>query len=324
MNDTAISYDTPSNTQQSNTSNYSFYLLKDLSSTAKYLYIELRRLSGVRGYLSYSATDLSKIVDRSIKQTRRLLHELETHGLIEIWLHPGRESEYIVRDVYFRHGMDIKVQAFKNKSLRKKTVREQRPNGASLSIVKPEIQAEAPEITSRLNGSQTDHVQSDQGGADPCVTIESSASGQIASEPVIEPKDTHISMGNTPTRAPIRFDLICEILNLTQDTKSTRFWIKFVRSAPLPTVYLAISSLKSALAEGIVCHPGKYMTGIIRRVFPELFQNKKQPLSQPQRDLDAPIYSKPCESEPEIQPDFVLNMARLKQIQLILACKNNH
>lgn len=67
-------------------SNYSFYLLKDLSSVAKYLYIELRRIAGIKDYLSYSAKDLTEIIGRSQKQTRRLLHGLEQCGLIEIWL----------------------------------------------------------------------------------------------------------------------------------------------------------------------------------------------------------------------------------------------
>lgn len=305
MNDFAIAYNKTSHTQQSTThptSNYSFYLLKNLSSTAKYLYIELRRIAGPKGYLSYSVTDLSEIVDRSIKQTRRLLHELEANGLLEIWLHPGRESEYVIPDVYFRQGMDINVQTFKKKSYIKKTVRK--ANGVSLSIVKPD-----PKIQS-----------------DPHEAPELSASEQTASEPAIEPKEAH-NMGEsdqvqapTPTRAkPIRMDLVKEILDLTQDTKSTRFWIKFVRQAPLAVVYCAISSLKSALAEGIVQHPGRYMVGIIKRIYPELFDPGKTPLRPSQQKTAAHYYPKAAQKEnTPMSIDWDLNQNGLKQIQKIL------
>jgi hypothetical protein len=307
MNDTAICYNNSPTHNQSN-SNYSFYLLKDLSSTAKYLYIELRRIAGVRGFLSYSAKDLSEVTGKSEKQTRRLLHELEANSLIEIWLHPGHESEYIVKDVYFRQGMDICVQPFKKKRIKELTVRE---NGVSLSIVKTD-----PEI-------QPDHV-----GSDPREDPGSSAHNKTASEPVIEPKNVHVEIGKNPTRAtPIRFDLVREILDLTQDTKSTRFWVKFVRLAPLPTVYLAISSLKIAIDEGIVLHPGRYMVGIIKRVYPELFFTQPTTLeprsSQPQQKIDAPIYGKSCESEPPVVRDPQFNMSQLKQIRAMLERKTS-
>ena len=117
---------------------------------------------------------------------------------------------------------------------------------------------------------------------------------------------------------PVRMDLVGEIIRLTDDHRSIGAWILFVRSAPIATVYYAISSLKAAMSEGIVGHRGKYLIGIIRRQCPKLFQGKKQALSQDLQGNDAPIYGKVPESGPPVERDPELNMSQLKQIRAML------
>lgn len=320
---TAIQYNRTSYPEQSTTSNYSLYLLRGLSSSAKILYIEMRRVSGVKGYLSCSVDTLTTVTGRSKKQTSRLLHELENNGLIDIWLHPGRESEYVIKDVYFRQGMDIKVQPFKKKNFKEITVKNQRPN---VILLKPQ---EDP--------CPTTHT-------DPCETPKPIAAPKTASEPVIErvtqqeqitipQKDTVTPNDPGPLNAPglrnapVRMDLVREILVLTNDHKSTGFWIKFVRLAPVSVVYVAISSLKSALNEGIVCHPGRYMVGIIRRLYPEMFSTQqtttKPRLSQVLQQSSAPIYPTLPHIEPMIEIDWSANKENLRRIREMLDTKSS-
>lgn len=118
-------------------------------------------------------------------------------------------------------------------------------------------------------------------------------------------------------------DVVREILDLTKDTKSIGCWIKFVRSAPLPIVYAAIASLKSALDEGIVQHPGRYMVGVIKNIFPELFSTQSHALRQPQEKIDVSIYSSKPYSEDSnpVDIDWSLNNSSLKNIQAILKGK---
>jgi hypothetical protein len=83
------------------------------------------------------------------------------------------------------------------------------------------------------------------------------------------------------------------------------------------TVYQAIASLKEAIESGIVQHAGKYLVGILRRIFPELFDNgHKHALRQPEQFYDTGFYPKWSEIEPDIAPDWKMNM---EQIQLIRA-----
>jgi hypothetical protein len=338
MNDSAICYNNPSHTLQSTTSNYSFYLLRDLSSTSKYLYIELRRIAGVKGYLSYSATDLSEIVGRSVKQTRRLLHELEANGLVEIWLHPGRESEYVIPDVYFRGTLDKNVPTFKKKSFKnKKTVRE---NGASLSIVKPDpkniprsIQAQTAEITSRYFQEVKNDFRPDPIGTDPREEPELSVSEQTTSEPVIEPRDTHISLGKSDivqvqnsarAKPPIRMDIVSHIIAVTGDKKSLAFWIKMVKGCDLQTIRYCLSALNVGLNDGTVRHPGRYLTSLFKKYAPELFSSQKTisksypttkecaniPLNTSKTTLNSPFFV-----------DWEGNLARIRALKAILAEK---
>jgi hypothetical protein len=55
-----------------------------------------------------------------------------------------------------------------------------------------------------------------------------------------------------------------------------------------------------------------------QKCYPEMFSFPKHALSQPQQKTDAPIYSKPCESEPAIEVDWKMNMGQLKHIQKML------
>jgi hypothetical protein len=149
-------------------------------------------------------------------------------------------------------------------------------------------------------------------------TYQSQTADNVVSNQSEEPIQSMPTNKTTSVRAnPIRMDIVSEIVSLTCDKKSLGCWVKFVKHAPLAIVYAAISSLKIAIDEGIVEHPGRYMVGIIRNIYPELFSSPTIKHQGP----PSSIYSRPEPVEPEIQPDIALNMEQLRRIRQMLDAK---
>jgi len=274
---------------------YNLTLLNGVSSSARLLYIELRRLSGLNGYTSKSIRELSYFIGKSARQVSRLVHELESNRLIEIWQHEGFENEYVIPDVYFRHTHDKCVRTFKSKINTKLTVSRQKPNGISLGQIPKPIEPEPVAITAPA--PEPEHHETEL--------------------PMVESghKSIHIKPKN-----PVNFQLVKDILALTNDHKSVRFWIKFVVRAPENIVQLAIHSLKSALSSETVYHAGRYLVGIIKRIFPEMFDSgHKVPLRQSEQCPDASYYPRIVVSEPDIERNEQLNMTNIQAIRALLA-----
>ena len=269
MSDTATCYNNSPTYNQSTTSNYSLYLLNGLSSTAKYLYIEMRRIAGVKGYMSCPASHFNDITGRSTKQTRRLLYELKNNNLIDIWLHPGCESEYIIQDVYSRQSMDTNVHTFKNKSLKK---------NQRFGRTQPNVILNFPEQASPATHSEY---------GPPEQIIETKPPSTLATDNKIvtnfiqphnaEPTKTVLHQQQKPIKLPsnvVDMSLVQQILEVTGDKKSTACFIKIVKNVPEAIVYAAISSLKLSMDEGIVSKPGAYFVSTIKNYCPDLFNSK--------------------------------------------------
>lgn len=289
-------------TNQSRTPFYSLNILSNVSSSSQLLYIKLRNLAGCSGYISKSVRELKYLTGKCDRQTRRLIHELESHGLIEIWKHEGFENEIIITDVYFGRTLDKKIRTFKSKTYKELTVSKPKSDVIFL---------------------QTEEAPCSIPGGDPLEPTVSTNVTVSSPAPVIEPKKAQQTISKLDTvsqRPPVRMDLVAEILTLTGDKKSIGFWIKFVRSAPLPIVYCAIASLKASLVECQICHRGKYFVGIIRRIFPEMFQEKR-PLRQPQDKIDVSIspWKPHIETEPPVDINWDLNKNNIQQIRAMLS-----
>jgi hypothetical protein len=299
---------------------------RSLSRGASDILAELVKLAGVKGSCYPSIAYLSTQIRRCRTQVKLYLKELAIKGRIRVIHNFGQESRYYVLDIATKLSEPSRFSDHRKELNTKKTVREQE---TVISICCEEthsrsVQAQTVEITSSPVGSHKNNFRPDTICADPREEPELSAPGKTASKPLLKPKDAQNGMGHAPTRAtPIRMDLVREILDLTGDAKSTRFWVKFVRLAPLTTVYLAISSLKIAIDEGIVLHPGKYLVGIIKRQYPEMFDSKKQPLRPCLEKQDAPYYPKTCESGPPVEVDWDLNRSGLRNIMSILERKTS-
>ena len=88
--------------------------------------------------------------------------------------------------------------------------------------------------------------------------------GTVISEDVKErPKEISSNVSNMA--------LIQEIESVTGDRKSRGCFISIVRQVPEDIVYMALTSLKIAMGEGIVSKPGAYFVGTVKKQCPNIF-----------------------------------------------------
>ncbi len=101
-----------------------------------------------------------------------------------------------------------------------------------------------------------------------------------------------IFSGNKP---PTSLPLVNEILEITGDKKSTRYWIGVVRKLPEDEIRQYLSHLKIAMTEKIIRHPGAYLNSLVLANHPEMKRpTNTQPLPYQERYVEP--------EEPEVTP----------------------
>lgn len=115
-----------------------------------------------------------------------------------------------------------------------------------------------------------------------------------------------------PKKAVAKLPLVNEILSITGDKKSTRYWIGIVRKLPEDEIRQYLSHLKIAMGEKIINHPGAYLNSLILANHPEL---KRSPTPQPQyqRYIKPEEPEGPPASEDEARAAITEIMARLNR-----------
>ena len=78
--------------------------------------------------------------------------------------------------------------------------------------------------------------------------------------------NANLSQSNKTGNLP----LVNQILSLTGDKKSTKYWIKIVRILPESEILQYLSHLKIAMGEKIIYHPGAYLNSLILANHPEM------------------------------------------------------
>jgi hypothetical protein len=78
--------------------------------------------------------------------------------------------------------------------------------------------------------------------------------------------NANLSQSNKTGNLP----LVNQILSLTGDKKSTKYWIKIVRKLPESEILQYLSHLKIAMGEKIIYHPGAYLNSLILANHPEM------------------------------------------------------
>lgn len=79
-------------------------------------------------------------------------------------------------------------------------------------------------------------------------------------------------------KQPYPLPLVREILRLTGDKKSIRYWVGVVKKVPEAEIQQALSFLKIAMDEKIIAHPGAYLNALLIKNHPEL-RKKTAPVS---------------------------------------------
>ena len=268
----------------------------NLSAQADRLLIRLVNASGRGGFCYPTIETLCSWVKLRPTQVRLYLRELETKKYIRIFEHVGHANEYQIVDIIPNINRPLRFSEARKELLRTRK-RYTGENVVDFSPQKPPKQN--PEIMPKPPAP----VQHDR------------------PETVIEPPARPDTDNPPPRSKPIRFDLVKRILDLTRDHRSFGMWVKFVRTAPIETVYMAIHSLEVALSCDQVSSPGRYLTGIIRNVYPELFNSRQTVSRRPDNPPPPPPRKEP--EQPTVERDPKLNRQKLKEIMTLLQSKQS-
>jgi hypothetical protein len=271
---------------------------RDLSDGAKVVGIQMLIAAGRKGYIrDLTMRQLGWETDNKRTQLHTYVDELIRSGWLERQEHPGRPNVWIIPEV--RNIFLAKQTRPVERTPRYKSKNQE--NGTVETVI-----SICPEEThsSNITGLQTPSANADNQTA------------KIEAPSVQE--DAHASDSeDLPPRKPIRMDVVSGLIEATGDRHSFGLWVKIAKNVDIPTIRYCLSCLRVAQADGTVRHPGKYLTKLFKTYGPpDLFE--KHALRPSQHNQDAPTYTKPPESEPEVEPDFDLNMSMLKQIQSIL------
>ena len=99
-----------------------------------------------------------------------------------------------------------------------------------------------------------------------------------------------------PRQQPTSLPLVNEMLSVTGDRKSSRYWIGIVRKLPEDEIRRYLSHLNIAMNEKIISRPGAYLNSLILANHPEFRRSSSIIQSQSQQKK----YVEP--DEPEIIP----------------------
>jgi hypothetical protein len=118
---------------------------------------------------------------------------------------------------------------------------------------------------------------------------------------------------------PFDMNLVLQIEQITGDRNGRGCYIKIVRSVSPDIVHAAISSLKIAMSEDIVVKPAAYFVQTIKNYCPDLFTSRQGHTPRPPQPVsNVSFQTKILESEPNIEIDWKINLAQLKNIQQML------
>ena len=115
-------------------------------------------------------------------------------------------------------------------------------------------------------------------------------SNVISSLPIkpISPRTIQFDSGKAEIKVPANLPLVHEILAITRDTKSSKYWIKIVRKLPEDEIRQYLSHLTIAMNEKFISRPGAYLNSLVLANHPELkrSEEKTQPQTQYQRYIE--------------------------------------
>lgn len=259
----------------------------NLTHGAGRVLVQLVLASGRKGYCYLFIDTVARLGNIGRTQAKRYLGELETKHYIKVIRRPGRSNVYQMLMITDDSNEVGRLSGYIKQCIKKR--KRLRPE-ENVLVICEKTKGEIMPIPPATNP----------------VVVETTDQKTTSSNPPQAP---------APRTKPIRFDLVKKILTLTGDKKSFGLWVKFVRTVPLETVYMAISSLEVALSCDQVASPGRYLVGIIKNIYPELFKQAPWP------SQDAVAVANPPQTssqEPSVERDWKLNLSRIQEIKALL------
>jgi hypothetical protein len=239
----------------------------DLSKNASNILAQLALASGYEGYCWMLIETISKNSRLGRSQTKLYLKELVTKKRIKIHHRPGRSSKFEVLDITNQFNEVSRSTGHIKEYSRKENVKE-RPN---VILNFPDKESAQPdnsqcEITKQVVEKKTPPTLAE----DNKIIIPSPNTGPKVQEPVHQPTRPIKTSSNL-----IDMTLVQEIIQITNDRKSTACFIKIVKNVPKNIIYAALSSLKIAMDENYILRPGAYFVSTIKNYYPDVFTGQR-------------------------------------------------
>ena len=239
----------------------------DISVHASNILAQLVLASGYQGCCWLLISTISKNSRLGRTQTKLYLKELETKKRIKVHHRPGRSSRFEVLDITNKFNKVSRstdhIKEYKNK--------ENVIGGTNVVL---NLSEKTSPVTHSDCGPTEQFIETET------PPILANRNKIIITKP-IPPSNTEVQK---PTKIPsniIDMTLVQQILDITNDKKSTACFIKIVKNVPKDIIFAALSSLKISMEENYILRPGAYFVSTIKNYYPDLFFSPKTSSERP-------------------------------------------
>lgn len=260
---------------------------KNISKGAKLLAIEIIIASNSRSYCWHSIEAFCAMISAGESQVHLYLKELQNIGYVVIISRNGRTNKYFLGEKF--HHKPPKTEpagGVRNSGPKKEILNTEQENVPTENVIPfslPEntptssIDVLHPPDSTNLSNPTVKH------GSLQTPELIKSTPLDLNPHPALKPRKQSPSIPeknpNQITKNNIfNLELVLEIEKITGDRKSRACWIKIVKSVPPNLIYVAMSSTKTAIDEGIVVNPAAYFVGIIKNLTDIFSSGKKCPV----------------------------------------------
>ena len=257
---------------------------KNLSKGAKLLAIEIIIASNSRSYCWHSIEAFCAMISAGESQVHLYLNELQNIGYVVVVHRLGRTNRYYLgKKLHHKPPKIEPAGGVRNSGPKKEILNTKKENVPTENVIPFSSQENNPTSSTDVHyppdSTYLSNTTINQGSIQKSELIKS-APPDLNPHPALKPrKHPHLiteKISNQITKNPIfNLDLVLEIEKITGDRKSRACWIKIVKSVSPNLIFVAMSSLKTAIHEGIVANPGAYFVGVIKNLT-DIFSTEKK------------------------------------------------
>lgn len=257
---------------------------KNLSKGAKLLAIEIIIASNWRGYCWHSIEAFCEMISAGESQVHLYLKELRNSGYVVIISRNGRTNKYFLGEKF--HHKPPKTEpagGVRNSGPKRKILNTEQENVPEENVIPFSSQGNNP-----TSSNDVHHPPDSTNLSNPILNPSSiqtpelikPAPSDLNPHPSLKPRRQFpLILEKNPNQTTknniFNLELVQEIEKITGDRKSRACWIKIVKLVSPNLIYVALSSLKTAITEGIVANPGAYFVGIVKNLT-DIFSSEKK------------------------------------------------